>query len=349
MTQKRKIIIYIVVGMAIFLLVWFTYHFRNKLEQIIAPFLIALTVAYLINPIIIRMEKKKISRTLGILSVYLLFSLFIIAIVIFIIPEVANNTKDLMNTLPEIMSRYQGMVDKLMSLIQASNWPDDVKNTITGELQNGIKAIQSFLMAGMKKSVITLAESLTGALDLILAMIIAYYFVKDVEFFKKSVLLLTPKRWRNGIVSTGQDINLILSNFIQGQLLTALIVGTMEVIGLMIVKVKYPVVLGLIGGIANVIPYFGPFIGAIPAVAIALIDSPAKAMWTALIFIIVQQIDNAFISPKIIEGRLGLHPVTTILAVLVGGEFFGIMGMLVAVPITAIIKVIMKRSIEAIV
>ncbi len=131
--------------------------------------------------------------------------------------------------------------------------------------------------------------------------------------------------------------------------MTALIVSTMEVIGLFIIKVKYPIILGIVGGIANIIPYFGPIIGAVPAVAVALIQSPVKALWTIIVFTIVQQIDNAFISPKIIEGRLGLHPVTTILAVLAGGEFLGITGMLVAVPIVAILKVIAKRLVEAIV
>jgi len=168
--------------------------------------------------------------------------------------------------------------------------------------------------------------------------------MKDAEFFKKGALSLVPRRWRNEIIGTCREINEILSCFIQGQLLTALIIGIMETVALAIIGVKYSPILGFIGGISNIIPYFGPFIGAIPSVAVALIDSPVKAFWT-----VVQQIDNAFISPKIIEGRLGLHPITTILAVLAGGEFFGIIGMLVAVPVTAVLKVILKRLIEAIV
>lgn len=151
------------------------------------------------------------------------------------------------------------------------------------------------------------------------------------------------------MIATCREINDILSNFIQGQLLTAAIIGVMETVALFIVGVKYAPILGIIGGISNIIPYFGPFIGAIPAVAVALIDSPVKVLWTVVAFVIIQQIDNMFISPKIIEGRLGLHPVTTILAVLVGEEFFGIIGMLLAVPVTAVIKVILKRSVEAIV
>jgi predicted PurR-regulated permease PerM len=192
-------------------------------------------------------------------------------------------------------------------------------------------------------------KAVTIFLDLTLSLIIAYYFIKDSKSFRDGFLSLVPRKWRNGLVNTGREINQILSNFIQGQLLTALIVGILEALGLLLINSKYPFILGLIGGIANIIPYFGPFLGCLPAVALALIESPIKALWTIVIFALVQQIDNAFISPKIIEGKLGLHPLTTILAVLIGGEFFGIIGMLVAVPIFAIIKVILKRSVEAIV
>jgi predicted PurR-regulated permease PerM len=140
-----------------------------------------------------------------------------------------------------------------------------------------------------------------------------------------------------------------LSKFIQGQLLTAIIVGVLETIGLFLVRVKYPLVLGVIGGIAEIIPYFGPVIGAVPAVAIALIESPIKAMWAVLVYVVVQQLENAYISPKIIEGRLGLHPVATIMVILAGGKFFGVAGMLLAVPVTAILRVLIKRTINAVV
>ena len=101
--------------------------------------------------------------------------------------------------------------------------------------------------------------------------------LKDNEFFKAWILSLTPRRWRNGIIKTGREIHGILSNFIQGQLITALIVGIMEMIGLSIIRIKYPLILGIIGGIANVIPYFGPIIGGIPAVAIALNSVTGKS------------------------------------------------------------------------
>jgi predicted PurR-regulated permease PerM len=185
--------------------------------------------------------------------------------------------------------------------------------------------------------------------DFVLALIIAYYFIKDSEFFRDKALSLISKKHRNSFITGGREVSNIMDDFFQGQLLTALIIGTIETAGLFIIKVKFAIVLGVIGGLLNIIPYFGPIFSAFPAVAIALIDSPSKALWTVFMFIIVQQLDNALISPKIVESKLGLHPVTTIIAVLVGGEFFGILGLFIAVPVMAILKVIFKKVIEEIV
>ncbi len=349
MLVKKRFLIYSALFLGLLLLGLFFYHYRGKIAGIIAPFIIAVVIAYLLKPLIVKLEAKHIPCAASILLIYLFFSLLLLTATIFVVPELINNTKDLTNTIPVLTDKYQKLFNGFMSHIQSSKWSPDIKNAIYREIQNGSIAIQDYVMENLRKALNALIKIVTILFNLVLSMIIAYYFIKDAKFFREYFLSLTPRKWRNGLIGTGREINLILSNFIQGQLLTALIVGILESVGLFLINVKYPLVLGLVGGIANIIPYFGPFLGAIPAIAIALIDSPMKALWTIVVFSVVQQIDNAFISPKIIEGRLGLHPVTTILAVLIGGEFFGIMGMLISVPAFAIIKVILKRTVEAIV
>lgn len=349
MGQKKRVFLYIIMIVIVGLIAWFFYSSRVKIGKILTPFFMALIIAYLVHPLVIKMERKNVKRRNGIILIYLFFSLALISIILFIIPGIISNIKELIITIPTITSQYEEMFKKFMSSIQSSGWPTEIKSTLFREIQNGSGMIQERMIDGLKRVLMGFIETVTALFDLILAMIIAYYFIKDAEFFKEAVLSLTPRKWRNGIIATGREVNMILSSFIQGQLLTALIVGVLETLGLILIKAKYPLVLGLLGGVANIIPYFGPLLGAIPAVAIALIESPLKALYTALVFTAVQQIDNAFISPKIIEGKLGLHPVTTILAVLVGGEFFGILGMLVSVPIVAVLKVIIKRAVEAIV
>lgn len=348
MKAKRRLIAYMILFVITALLILFLYYYRGRIGNIIEPFALAIIIAYLLKPLVLRLEDKKIPIKYGILIIYLLLIIILSTVTFFIVPELVNSSRELANTLPDMAKRYEGIINKFLKTIQKSNWSEEFKSGIFKEIQNGSNFIQNYISDSLKKALSTFIETMSMFLNILLAMVIAYYFLKDADFFRDSALSLVPRKWRNWLTVTAREINSILSNFIQGQLLTALIVGVLEIIGLFIVKSKYPLVLGVIGGIANVIPYFGPAIGAVPAVAIALIESPMKAVWTALVFLIVQQIDNNFISPKIIEGRLGLHPVTTILAVLVGGEFFGILGMLLGVPVVAILKVLVKRTVDAI-
>lgn len=349
MNFKRKLLIYIVIVLILVLTFMFIIKYKEKILDIVVPFFIAIIIAYSLKPLVLKMETKNIPRSLSIIMIYVVLSSAIIATTIFIIPELIGNTKELMDKLPELTSKYQNLFNSYISNIQSSKWSPEIKGAILKEIQNGSNNVQDFIMSTLSKGLNTTMKSVPIFLDLTLSLIIAYYFIKDSRSFRDGFLSLVPRKWRNGLINTGREINEILSNFIQGQLFTALIVGILEAIGLFLINSKYPFILGLIGGIANIIPYFGPFLGCLPAVALALIESPIKALWTVIIFALVQQIDNAFISPKIIEGKLGLHPLTTILAVLIGGEFFGIIGMLISVPIFAIIKVILKRSVEAIV
>ncbi len=349
MRNIKKTVFYIILVLITIGLVLFIYYFSDKIFKILAPFFMGVFLAYVIYPLVIRFERRGIKRSYAILIIYTFTALCLAIFLIFIAPHVVSNAKELFNTLPDIASRYREIFNAYISKIKSSKWPPEVKNVIFGELNAGTGAIQRYATQAMKKSLAVLASSIGILLNLVLSMIIAYYILKDIEGIKKSTLMLAPKKMRNELINIGRELNAIITNFIRGQLTTATIVGLLETVGLYLVHVKYPFILGVVGGIANIIPYFGPVLGAIPAISLALLQSPVKALLAALVFIIVQQIDNAFISPKIIEGKLGLHPITTIIAVLVGGEFFGIIGMLLAVPVTAMIKVVLKRAVDLLV
>lgn len=345
----KKAILIVAIIILVVLLGYFVYINKIELIRIAMPFFIALIIAYLLHPMVIRMERKKIKRGSAIILLYVFFILTIGSIIVFIIPEIISNTRELINSVPKIAAQFEGFFNGFMSSIKTSAWPDEFKQTVLREITSTTELIQNSVVIFLKRSITSMINTVFELFDIVLSLIIAYYFLKDAEGFKEGALSLAPRKWRNSLVAVGREIHMILSNFIQGQLLTALIVGILESIGLFAINAKYAIVLGMIGGIFNIIPYFGPFLGAIPAVIVTFIESPIKAFWAIIVFSIVQQIDNAFISPKIIEGKLGLHPVTTILAVLAGGEFFGIVGMLLAVPIFAILKVLFKHVYEAIV
>lgn len=349
MPGRRKTIFYLLLTALLAVVIIFFYLYRGKIGKVFIPFIMAMIISYVLHPLVIKLEGKRIKRPTGILLIYLVFGGTLVVLTVFVVPQLIDNTRELINILPGITIEFRDNFNGMVKVISSSKWPEDIKSAIFREINNGMQIAENMILNTLKNTLTGMMRAVNTLFDLILAMIIAYYILKDAEYFKNISLSLVPRKWRNWLITTFREINSVVSKFIQGQLLTALIIGTIETIALFIVGVKYPLILGMIGGVANIIPYFGPFLGAIPAVAVALIESPVKALWTVIAFIIVQQLDNGFISPKIIEGRLGLHPVTTILAVLIGGEFFGIVGMLISVPIAAIIKIIAKRTIEAIV
>lgn len=349
MTRYKKLIFYVIVVLLIAASALFIYTYREKIAKVLSPFFITILLVYIVKPLSDRLIAKKLPVSISILIVYLFMLALLAASGIYFIPELTSNIRELMDTLPQLMSSYENIFNDLLSTINSSNWSEQVKSAIFEQITNAVGQIQAFLVRFLENGVKMVVDMLRIIVDLTIALVLTYYAIKDGEKFKEYALRLLPRRWRSGLTSACKEISGVLAGFIQGQLLIAFIVGILEAIGLIIAGMRYPLALGMLGGLANIIPYFGPYIGAIPAVAIALTISPMKAVWTIVVFLAVQQIDNNFISPKMIEGKLGLHPVATIFAVLAGGEFFGIMGMLLAVPTMAIFRVLINKAVESIV
>ena len=173
--------------------------------------------------------------------------------------------------------------------------------------------------------------------------------MRSKEYFKKRFLYIVPFTWQDNFARTLSDMIKIMKSFFKGQFIAAFLIGVFEFIGLKIIGVDYAPLLAIIGGVSNMVPVIGPIIGAVPSIAIALISSPIKAAFVLFLFIFVQQIDNFFISPRVVEGRLGIHPVVTIIVIIIGGELFGILGIFLAIPVFSMLKVIFTNSFEKLV
>ncbi len=169
--------------------------------------------------------------------------------------------------------------------------------------------------------------------------VLSFYIIKDAKQMGGMVLSLFPFTWREYLRSAAGRAGIAWERFVSGQLFIAMIVGILETVGLLLLGAPYPFVFGLIGGLSNLIPYIGPFVGAVPAVIAVLFQGASlyRVLVTALIFIAVQQIDNWILTPRIMKGRLGLHPAVTILSVLIGAELFGFLGATLAVPVVGMI------------
>ncbi|MGE5328454.1 MAG: AI-2E family transporter [Deltaproteobacteria bacterium] len=351
MEAKNK---YIKIGVIVSLLVisavvYFIFANSAKIAIIITPFIIGIIIAYLLNPLIIRLEKRKVSRGLAITLIGILFLIITVLFLNMIIPVLYSNITDLISNIPDYTKYYNNLVTWVQTQVNYSMLPQQVKDIVASQIKGNINYLQGFFVSLLKNSLGAISSIFSFFLNFLMGIFIAFYFLKDIDFFKMQISNLIPRSWRNPVSTTSAEINVVISNYIQGQLTVLAIVAVLETIGLTIAGVKYSLVLGIIGGIANIIPYFGPFIGAVPAVAIAILDSPMKALFAILVFVIVQQIDNSIISPKIMSESMGLHPITIIFVILFFGTFFGLIGMILAVPLTAILKVIGKKILEKIV
>ena len=344
----KKVTIAVILG--IILLLGYVFYINiDKLQSVIMPFIIGGLIAYILNPLVNKLEKRKLPRWLATALIYLLFLIVIVLCMNYFIPKLYSNISDLISNIPRYTEEYNERFDNFQATINYSSLPSQIKNIVISQIHANVFAIQNVFLAFLKNSIGTINSIFSLIVNFILGLIIGFYILKDTDYFKKQAASLVPRRLRGTANSAVSEINILVTGFIQGQLLIAAIVGTLEIIGLSIAGVKYAFILGLIGGIANIIPYFGPFIGAVPAISIALLDSPTKALFVALVFVIVQQIDNALITPRVMSEKCGMHPLLIIFVVLLGGSLFGIVGLVLAVPITAIIKVIGGKIIERIV
>jgi predicted PurR-regulated permease PerM len=207
------------------------------------------------------------------------------------------------------------------------------------------------ISSAISNSIVRIKSFGSNIVNIVLGLIVAFYILKDIEYFRelydKTVKAFIKEQKNEKLSSLFEDINLILSQFIRGQLLAALIVGILSSIGLSIIRLDFAILIGMTAGIANIIPYFGPIIGSFPAIIVGLLSgSPIKAFLAVIVLVAVQQIDGTLISPRIVGNSVGLHPVFVMLSIIIGSAYLGLLGMLIAVPIAAIIKMFLIRWLE---
>lgn len=344
----------------------------SGLLAILTPFIIALVVAYLLHPIVCWIEcnvmnskrfsksknnnpekHEKLKRTLSVLVTYLLVIGIIVVLVYCTYVMIGGqinrqvNFNAVLETISSYSERYTQIYEQLRAWLENSGLSDNLKQQFINTAENANEIIGS----AISKAFNQIRNLGNNILNVALGLVIAFYILKDLEYFKKlctdvRAVFAKNKNHDNG-GSLLAEINSILASFIRGQLLDALLVGILCSIGLSIIRLDFAVLIGMTAGISNIIPYFGPIIGSVPAIIVGLLSgSPIKALLAVVVMIVVQQIDSVLISPRIVGDSVGLHPVFVMLSIIVGGAYFGLWGMLIAVPIAAIIKMFLVRWFE---
>jgi predicted PurR-regulated permease PerM len=335
--------------------------------SVLAPLIIALVIAYLLHPLVSWIDAtmaanisyipskantddkyQHLRRTASVLITYLLFlamiTLLIYSLYILISGSLPKhlNLNGMMIYIINYSNTYNVVFSRLITTLQTSGLSDGIKNQLLGLVQ----LAQNFIGNGIAGLFTSLQHFGNNLLDILLGFVIAFYLLKDVEYFstlyRRGTSLLLSRKYNEKLSDFMADINHVVSNFIRGQLLVALIVGVSSSIALYIVGLDYAVLVGMTAGLCNIIPYFGPLIGAIIAIIVGLITgTPLKALLAVAALIVIQQLDSNIISPKIIGDSVGLHPIFVMLSIVIGGTLFGLLGMLIAVPTAGIIKLLL--------
>lgn len=338
----HKLYLKITLLMSAFLLVsYFFWFVRNALY----PFLIGFFLAYMLNPIVLYLEKKGFSRLWAIIVIYiLLFGIGMIGgskLLTLLIRDLEYFAQDL----PQILNHVDELLNFMQDQYQNSVLPYSLRLAIDEALLAAEGDVQEFIGQMVASSIGILRNSL----GILISPILTFYLLYDWYEIKKELLRVVPGRLRTESISFFRDVDKVLSGIIRGQLTVACIVGTFITIGLYCLQVKFALMIGIAAGIFDVIPYFGAIIGAAPAVMLAMIESTWLTAQVVILFVVIQQIEGNIIHPKIIGENIGLHPLTVIFCVFVGGEMYGIIGMLLGVPIVAIGKVLVRHILKVLV
>ncbi|WP_045169543.1 AI-2E family transporter [Caldicellulosiruptor morganii] len=302
---------------------------------ILLPFIIALFLSYLLKPMVDFLETKIKSRDISILLSFIFAFSIAILIFVYFIPLFITEMKQLTQNIPE----YVNIFNKWFKEMDAK-----LSSKLNIDLQEILKS-NSIDVQAISKQMLTaflniLKSIYSNILYYLLIPIISFYILKDWTKIAKWIKWILPEKYRKDGISIFNDINKVLHQYIRAQLLDAIIIGILSFLGFSIFSVKYAALLGIITGVGNLIPYFGPIFASIPAVVIALSDSYIKAILVVVFLVLLQQIDSFLISPRIIGSRLGLHPLTIIVVLIVSNKLFGFISLFFAIPLIAVIKII---------
>lgn len=323
----------------------------GKFLSIMSPFFWGVGFAYILNPILCLIEKnsKIKKRAIALLLVYIIFFGIIALFSIFVIPVITENAMDLYSkssSYPKIIYSYIERLPNKEFFLEDLG----IVNLLENNSSNIVKWFLNFTNLTFNSVLFTAFSVTSSVFNFILGVFVSIYFLYDKEnlmsYIKKIIYALFSETSAKDIIEYFSKVNFFFYNFLIGKLIDSTIIGMLCYIGLLLLKVRYALLLSIIVGVLNMIPYFGPVMGGVPAVLITLLYSPIQALWVGIFILALQQFDGWFLGPKILGNTVGASPLFIIFSILVGGGFAGALGMLLAVPLFKSIFILLEDFIE---
>jgi len=307
-------------------------------QTLFFPFLVSGVLYYLFRPIVRWLEKYRIPRALSILLIYLVFIGGFVLIGFLIGPPLKEQMENLAKDMPQMIETAKEKMIELSQqpwVSQHVKW-DEILAPATEYLKNGLLQIGSNLAAFFKLITNILVVFVT-------VPFILYYMLKEGDRFPPYLLRLLPEKERKQGLQVLDEMDQALSSYIKGQVLVSAFVGVIVYLGYLIIGIDYSLILALVAMLTNIIPFIGPLIGMIPAVVVGFIESPVMVVKVLAVAIVAQQLEGNVVSPLVMGKNLNIHPLTIILLLLVAGSLGGFLGLLLAVPAYAVMKVVVSH------
>ncbi len=312
--------------------------FLKDLLIVISPVFIGLLIAWLCDPIVKFLQSKKIPRFAGCIIVYLFLIGIIFMFLYLFLPTFVRQIGDFAGTIPDILADLKVFGNRFFDTFATDGI--DAK-AIQTQVYTTIENFALGLTTNLPNTIINITKSIiSSSVSFVLGLMIGFYMLFDFDKINSTVLSHMPLKWKDNYAELTTRINTSLRNYVQGVFSVMFLVFITQSIGLTLAGLEAPLLFAVFCAVTDIIPYFGPYIGAIPAVLVGFTISPSVGIFCIISIVIVQLLENNFYQPLIMGHTMQLHPVIIIISLLIFQHFFGIIGMVVATPVVACLKVI---------
>lgn len=337
-------------------------EFSSKISGMIAtlrPFIIGGAIAYILNFMLkfyenllskwdkFDKQSKKVKRSVGLVLTYISASIMLYLFLQFVLPQLLDSILGLANSIPQYVKELSNITNELIGKVDLDPQFIDVLMKQWNDLVNTVITIITNMVPVIGNWVLELSSSL---FSIFIGVIVSIYMLIDKEkllaLCRKIVFAFSPNERAKFILRIARISNDTFGKFLVGKIIDSLIIGVLTFCILSICKMPYTLLISVIIGITNIIPFFGPFFGAIPSVIIVLFVSPTKALWLVLIVFVIQQIDGNIIGPKILGDTIGISAFWILFSLLIFSKLLGFVGMIVGVPIFAVVYSLIKETVE---
>ncbi len=321
----------------------FTLWFLDAILGLLVPFLLAFLLAYLLDPLVTVLEERRLPRWLSALIAVLLLIGLVVGSLLFLLPAAAGQFQGIINGLSAMATDVANLLNSgaVFDLLARYGIPvDTVKETITRELSPRLESLLKTLVEGAFSFVTSLSAVVMQLLNAIIVPFLVFYLLKDFRVINHRFLMIVPRSRRERIAEIAAKVDLLLGKYLRGAIVVAAIQGTIAAFGLWAIGVDYPLVLGILHGLLDFVPYVGFFTSLVIACVVAFFGQGAvwtKVLWVVALYATQKLVEDTVFVPKIIGNQVGLHPVLLILSLLIFGHFLGFVGLVIAVPATALL------------